>query len=98
MMMFLYFTAIVFFLILCIVLCFVVLIQEGKGGGGLVGIGGGDTSNSLFGAATSDVLKRFTGWLIFFFLASCVMLSLWTSALARTSQQSSNPVNVEEVE
>ncbi len=97
MMMFLYFTSIFFFLLLCVVLCFVVLIQEGKSGGGIMGMAGGDSSNSLFGTATSDVLKKFTGWLIFIFLASCVLLSLWTASLGRTSQQNANPASVEEV-
>lgn len=98
MIMFLYFTAIFFFLLLSVVLCFVVLIQEGKGGGGMVGFGGGDTTNSLFGASTSDVLKKFTGWLIFIFLTSCVFLSLWTASMARTAQSNSSPANVEVIE
>lgn len=97
MMMFLYFTTIFLFILLCITLCFVVLIQEGKGGGGVIGLTAGDTSNSLFGAATSDVLKRFTSWLVFFFLASCVLLSLWTASLARSSQKKNVPL-VEEVD
>lgn len=97
MMMFLYFTTIFFFLLLCVVLCFVVLIQEGKSGGGVMGMAGGDTSNSLFGASTSDVLKKFTGWLIFIFLTACVLLSFWTSSLARSAARQAPPVNVEEV-
>lgn len=98
MMMFLYFTAIFFFLLVCLLLCFVILIQEGKSGGGVMGMAGADTSNSLFGTATSDVLKKFTGWLVFIFLASCVTLSFWTASLARSSKEKVDPAYIEEVQ
>ncbi len=73
------------------------MMQEGKGGGGgVLGVGGGDTSNSLFGASTSDVLKKFTGWLVAIFLASCVILSFWTTSLGRTAQKRSSTTYIEE--
>lgn len=83
-MTFLYFLAITLFLIACVLLCFVILIQESK----TVGLGasfGGDTSDSLFGTATAQVLKKFTAWLACIFLLSCLLLSLWTTALGRSS-------------
>jgi len=46
--------------------------------------GGGDSSDALFGTSTAQVLKRFTAVLAVIFLASCVVLSLWTASLGRT--------------
>lgn len=78
----LYIISIILFMILCAVLCFVILIQESK----TTGLGasfGGESSDSLFGTSTADVLKKFTGWLAFVFLVSCVLLSFWTGARER---------------
>lgn len=82
---FLYFTAIMLFVLLCIVLCFVILIQESKSSG-LGASFGGAASDSLFGTSTADVLKKITAWLAFVFFASCIILSLWTSAMGRSKQ------------
>jgi len=82
-MTFLYFFAIALFLILCAVLCFVVLIQESKSTG-LGASFGGDTTDSLFGTSTADVLKKFTAWMSAVFLVACVILSMWTASMART--------------
>lgn len=85
-MTFLYFTSIILFLVLCVLLCGVILIQEGKGGG-LGASFGGDAGDSLFGTSTADVLKRFTGWLALAFLASCLLLSFWTEVMGRSHTQ-----------
>ncbi len=78
----LFFIAIFLFLILSLVLCLVILVQESKS----LGLGssfGGDSSNSMFGASTADVLKKFTAYLTVFFISLCVILSLWTSVMER---------------
>ncbi len=70
------------FLLFCFFLCFIILIQESKS----LGLGasfGGDTGDSVFGTSTAEVLKKFTSYLLAIFLASCVILSLWTSHLGR---------------
>ncbi len=95
-MTFIYFLAISLFILLCILLCFVILIQESKSTG-LGASFGGDASDSLFGTATADVLKKFTAWLALIFLVSCVMLSLWTSALGRAKTKSS-AYNIEQID
>jgi len=82
-------------MILCAVLCFVILIQESKSSG-LGASFGGDSSDSLFGTSTADVLKKFTGWLAVVFLASCVLLSLWTSAMGRAPVQEVERSTIEE--
>jgi preprotein translocase subunit SecG len=82
-MTFLYFFTITLFLLLCLLLCGVILMQESKSSG-LGASFGGEASESLFGTATASVLKKFTAWLITIFLVACVLLSLWTTALGRT--------------
>ena len=59
---------------------------------------GGDVSDSLFGTSTADVLKKFTAWLAAIFLASCVLLSLWTAALGRSQATPSEPFTMENIE
>lgn len=92
----LFFITIFFFLIICLILSGVIMMQEGKGGG-LGASFGGDTSDSLFGTSTADVLKSFTGWLAVIFLIGCVILSLWTEVLGRSGTGSA-PYNVEYLE
>ena len=57
---------------------------------------GGEASD-LFGTSTAQVLKKFTAILASLFLASCVFLSIWTSALGRTSYKAP-AVHVEDVQ
>jgi preprotein translocase subunit SecG len=90
MMTFIYFLAIALFLLICVLLCFVILIQESKSTG-LGASFGGETTDSLFGTSTADVLKKFTAWLAAIFLASCVVLSLWTASLGRSKASNNAP-------
>lgn len=83
-MTFIYFFALTLFMLLCLLLCLVILMQESKGGG-LGAAFGGEASESIFGTSTADVLKQFTAWLGAIFLISCVVLSLWTSAMGRSN-------------
>jgi preprotein translocase subunit SecG len=79
----LFFLALVLFVMLCVVLCGTILIQESKSSG-LGASFGGDAGDSVFGTSTADVLKRFTGYLGVAFLLACVLLSYWTAALGRS--------------
>jgi len=99
MMTFVYFFAIALFLLLCLLLCGTILIQESKNSG-LGASFGGDSSDSLFGASTADVLKRFTAWLGIIFLVSCVLLSMWTMSIGRSKGSSENlvPLEIEEIQ
>ncbi len=92
----LFFFTIFLFLIVCMMLCGVIMLQEGKGGG-LGASFGGDTGESIFGTQTADVLKQFTGWLAVVFLVGCVVLSLWTEVMGRTGSPIA-PYNVETLE
>lgn len=95
-MTFLYFFTIALFLILCVLLCFVILIQESKSSG-LGASFGGEASESVFGTATADILKKLTGWLAAIFLAACIVLSFWTTALGRAKEPTAN-FNMEHIE
>lgn len=97
MITFFYFTAIVLFMLLCMILCFVILIQESKSTG-LGASFGGDSGDSLFGTSTADILKKFTAWLAIVFLGACVLLSVWTSSLGRAEKQNPAPFTMERVE
>lgn len=97
MVSFIYFFMMILFMVVCAVLCFVILIQESKGGG-LGASFGGDASDSLFGTSTADVLKKFTAWLAVIFFVSCVVLSFWTAAMARTNTSTANTEIMEGLE
>ena len=85
-MSFLYYTAIFLFLLLCVLLCFVILIQESKS----MGLGasfGGDAGDSVFGTSTAEVLKKFTAWLAVIFISACVLLSFWSGSIGKNTEQ-----------
>ena len=94
---FLYFTTIALFILLSVVLCFVILIQESKSSG-LGASFGGSASDSLFGTSTADVLKTFTGWLALVFFVFCIVLSLWTASLGRSKAVQATQFPIETLE
>jgi preprotein translocase subunit SecG len=95
-MNFVFYLALFLFLGLSVLLCLAILVQESK----TLGLGasfGGDAGESLFGTSTADVLKKFTAWLGVIFIIACVILSFWSSAVAKP--QSSVPaISVEETQ
>ncbi len=81
-MTFIYYFFIAVFMLLCLILSTVILIQESKS----MGLGasfGGDSSDALFGTSTAQVLKKMTAVLATLFFVSCIALSMWTSSLGR---------------
>jgi preprotein translocase subunit SecG len=96
-MTFLYFFTIALFLILCLLLCTVILMQESKSSG-LGASFGGEASESLFGTSTADVLKRFTAWLALIFFIGCIVLSLWTTTLGRSKATTGPAFTMEHIE
>lgn len=83
-MSFFFLATLTIFLLFCVILCFLILIQDGKGGGlGASFGGGGDASDSLFGTSTPDVLKKLTSYLALIFVAFCLVLSFWTASVGR---------------
>lgn len=91
-----YFLTIIAFIFLAFLLCVVVLVQEGKAGGLGTAFGGGDTSDSLFGTATPDILKKITGYLATGFILFCIVLSLWTQSLSRHQVRTALPQETQE--
>ncbi len=90
----LFYISLMLFMLLSVILCFAILIQEAKS----LGLGasfGGDTSDSLFGTSTAEVLKKFTAYVAGIFLISCLVLSFWTSSLGRKQSGPVVPVQTE---
>ncbi len=90
-----FYILIVLFLLVSVILCFVILIQEAKS----LGLGasfGGDTSDSLFGTSTADVLKKFTAFLSGCFLIGCLILSLWSASLGRKVETATPAVEMQQ--
>ncbi len=82
----LFYSAIFIFLLLTILLSLVILVQESKS----MGLGasfGGDAGDSLFGTSTAVVLKKFTAYLAIIFMISCVLLSIWSGSMGRSSSK-----------
>jgi preprotein translocase subunit SecG len=93
-MIFLFYFLLTLFLLMALLLCFVILIQEAKS----LGLGasfGGDSGDSLFGTSTAQVLKRFTGYLAAVFLAVSFLLSVWSASMGG-QKGPSVPVSAEE--
>lgn len=67
--------------------------QESKSTGLGASFGGGDSSDSLFGVSTPEILKQITTYLATIFMALCLVLSYWTSAKSRIQ---SKPYSIEE--
>ncbi|MCH9621360.1 MAG: hypothetical protein S4CHLAM20_07800 [Chlamydiia bacterium] len=77
----LFFMFVFLFLGMGILLSLLVLMQESKN----LGLGasfGGDSSSSVFGASTADVVKKATAYLAVAFLAGCFILTYWSHALS----------------
>src|SRR3990172_2608849 len=94
-MTFLFYFSIFLFMLLCVVLSLVILVQESKS----MGLGasfGGDPGESLFGTSTAAVLKKFTAYLVVIFMAACVLLSIWSANIGKSPSRVRAPI--EEVE
>lgn len=69
-------------IIVCLMLVGIILLQPGRGQG-LTGSAFGDTSQSVFGTKTADVLTKATTVAAVLFMVTCIALSAMT---ARKSQ------------
>lgn len=84
-MIMLFYFGIFLFIVLALLLCVTILIQESKS----LGFGasfGGDSGSSVFGTATADVLKKTTAWMIALFLVSCLLFSYFAGGISSTPQ------------
>lgn len=74
----LFYVSLMLFLLTCVLLSAMILVQESK----TMGLGasfGGDAGTSLFGTSTADVLKKATAIMIAVFICLSVTLSIWSS-------------------
>ncbi|NGX46759.1 MAG: Protein-export membrane protein SecG [Chlamydiae bacterium] len=91
----LFYIGIFVFLLICFLLSLVILVQESKS----MGLGasfGGDPGESLFGTSTAAILKKFTAYLAIIFMISCVLLSVWSGKIGKSSNRPA--IQIEEVE
>lgn len=81
---------VVLFVIVCLILVFLVIIQSDKGGGLSGAIGGGlSGANTLLGTQdTANILTRGTTVFAMTYMALCILLSLVLSRSSRDVQQS----------
>lgn len=64
-------------ILICLVLIFLVLLQDSKGGMGALSGGG---SNSVLGATGAEsLMSKLTRWVAVFFAISCITLTVYTS-------------------
>ena len=93
----LYIIATVLFIIISIMLCAVILLQDSKSFGLGAGLGS-SSETSMFGNSTADVLKKITQWLIITFVTVCVFLTAWTASINKpgTYVQENQPAQTEE--
>lgn len=73
----------VLFVVVCIFLMFLILVQDPKGGGG--GIFGGGGSNSILGSSgTTDLLSKMTQYTALVFGLLCIWLTIATKPSANS--------------
>jgi len=75
----LYGSVIVIHIVACLILIVVILLQAGRGGGLSETFGGGDSSQTIFGAKVSVFLTRATIVAACLFLITCLVLGIMTS-------------------
>src|SRR3954464_6798798 len=81
-MVYLYWSTLILFLSVCVILILLVLIQKGRGGG-LSGAFGGAGGNTAFGSKTGDVLTWATSGGLGVFLLLAIVLNLIGNAMER---------------
>jgi preprotein translocase subunit SecG len=89
-----YYAVATLFIILCLVLIFVVLIQKGRGGG-ISGAFGGSGGNTAFGSKTGDVLTWATSIIFGLFMLLAVTLNLIADKMSQptTPTQAATPAS-----
>jgi preprotein translocase subunit SecG len=88
---FFFYTSMVLFIFVCLVMILLVLIQKGRGGG-LAGAFGGAGGNTAFGAKTGDVLTWATSVVFGIFLVLAVTLN----RLAETRAEAASGTTIAE--
>ncbi len=66
--------SLIFCFIICVTLIFLILIQSSKGGG--LGMFGGGSANTAFGASTMDIVTKLTWWLVLGFFLFAIIAAI----------------------
>ena len=88
-MSFLLYLSIILFIVVCVFLILLILIQKGRGGG-LASAFGGAGGNTAFGAKTGDVLTWATSIVFGVFLLLAIALNLLSERMQNQWQSSVN--------
>lgn len=78
----LYIATLFIFLFFSLLLCMIVLAQESKATG-MGAAFGAETTSSLFGGSSAQILQKITGWSALVFLSLCLFFSAWTSSWSK---------------
>lgn len=70
------------FLFFSLLLCMIVLAQEGRSTG-MGAAFGAEAASSLLGGSSAEILKKITMWAAATFLFLCLFFSSWTSVYSR---------------
>jgi len=90
MLSFFFYLTMVSFIVVCVFLMLLVLIQKGRGGG-LASAFGGSGGNTAFGSKTGDVLTWATSVLFGVFLLLAIGLSLLAESVSNPQPQRTSP-------
>ena len=87
---------IIFYVIVCVSLIVIVLLQSGKGGGlaGVFGSGGG--SQAIFGARTGDVMTKTTTALAILFMVLSLVLAILSGNRSRSLTEEIDKLGLDE--
>ena len=88
-MTFLFYLTIVLFIVVCVFMILLILIQKGRGGG-LASAFGGAGGNTAFGSKTGDVLTWATSVVFGIFLLLAVALNLFANARQNAAATATN--------
>jgi len=88
---FLYYALLTLFIVVCIFLILLILIQKGRGGGLAGAFGGGAGGQSAFGSKTGDVLTWATSVVFGVFLLLAILLNLVANRRHELITQAESP-------
>jgi preprotein translocase subunit SecG len=94
-MSFMFFLCVFLFVAIGVILSLLILVQESKS----LGLGasfGGDSSSSLFGASTAEIVKKITAYLALIFLVGSLCITYGSHALSKAPKE--QPVEIQSVE
>lgn len=85
----LYIFFIIFFVILSLLTCMLILAQESKSTG-MGSAFGGEGASQVLGSSSAAILKKITSYFVLAFLSVSLFLSVWTGSFTRQAYKRSH--------